>query len=307
MQSLKTTIANIELESCLMNASGCWCSTLYQLNELFNAKTGLIVSKSGTLLSRSGNIEPRLFIDDYGSINSMGLPNLGYNFYTDYGANVNKPFMQSLYPFSFDELDIMVKYIDNKIKKPQLIELNISCPNLTDHRNSEFNIFESYMDKINQLEYDNLIIGLKLSPLFELQHYDIMSNLLLKYNIPFITCVNSLPNGLMVNVETETTRIIPNNGCGGISGTYIKPIALSNVYNYSKRLDNKIDIIGCGGITSGKDAFEHILCGAKAVQIGTTLIQTGISCFDRIDNELRNIMFNKQYCSINDFYKKIKN
>ena len=31
----------------------------------------------------------------------------------------------------------------------------------------------------------------------------------------------------------------------------------------------KIPVIGCGGITSGKDALEYLLCGAVAFQIGT--------------------------------------
>ena len=30
-----------------------------------------------------------------------------------------------------------------------------------------------------------------------------------------------------------------------------------------------IDVIGVGGVSTGRDAFEMILCGAKAVQVGT--------------------------------------
>jgi len=39
------------------------------------------------------------------------------------------------------------------------------------------------------------------------------------------------------------------------------------VYEISKKI--KIPVIGCGGIISGKDALEYLLCGAKAFQIGT--------------------------------------
>ena len=40
-------------------------------------------------------------------------------------------------------------------------------------------------------------------------------------------------------------------------------------------------IIGTGGIVDGVDAFEHVLCGASAVQIGTVLVDEGLVAFDR--------------------------
>jgi len=54
---------------------------------------------------------------------------------------------------------------------------------------------------------------------------------------------------------------------GGLSGPAIKPLTLRLVYDISKKI--KISVIGCGGIVSGKDALEYLLCGAKAFQVGT--------------------------------------
>lgn len=310
---LETTIANVKLNSVLMNASGCLCTTEDELNNLFNSNSGCVVSKSSTLIARDGNPKPRLNIsvdhNGMNSINSMGLPNLGYKFYTEYGMkNKSKPYIQSLYSFSLDEFSEMASYIDNTIDYKQLIELNVSCPNLINKSTkTNFDVYESYMELIKQNQYKNLIIGFKMAPLYESTDFDNMSNLLLKYNVPFITCINSIPNGLYVDHINETTVIYPKNGLGGVGGSAIKPTALSNVYNYYKRLNNKVDIIGCGGITTGIDAFEHILCGAKAVQIGTNLMWEEYSCFDRIGNELIQIMKDKKYESIHDFYGKIKN
>lgn len=310
---LSTSICNIKLDSVLMNASGCLCTTENELNNLINSKSGCVVSKSSTVQARVGNPEPRLDIlnNNHGinSINSMGLPNLGYKFYTQFGINNNykqKPYMQSIYPFSQDEFIEMASYINETVNNIQLIELNMSCPNLINKQiNTKFDIYESYLDLIKQNRYDKLIIGLKLAPLYELSDFDIMSNLMLKYNIPFITCINSIPNGLIIDPYNETTCINPKLGLGGIGGSCIKPTALSNIYNYSLRLNNKTDIIGCGGILNGIDAFEHILCGAKAVQIGTTLVTENINCFERIESELLQIMENKKYENINDFRGKI--
>ena len=67
-----------------------------------------------------------------------------------------------------------------------------------------------------------------------------------------------------------------------------------------------VDIVGCGGVQNGADVFEHILCGASVVQIGTTLWEDGPTCFERIENELKTIMLEKGYGSIDEFKGKLK-
>ena len=95
-----------------------------------------------------------------------------------------------------------------------------------------------------------------------------------------------------------------------IIGGYIKPVALANVRTlYQKLIEYKrtdIDIVGVGGVSSGKDAFELILCGAKAVQVGTCHWTEGPICFNRIADELCDIMKTKGYSSIKDFHGKLK-
>lgn len=66
------------------------------------------------------------------------------------------------------------------------------------------------------------------------------------------------------------------------------------------------DIIGPGGVASGKDAFELILCGAKAVQVGTCHWTDGSGCFARIAGELVDIMQKKGCDSIENFIWKLK-
>ena len=95
--------------------------------------------------------------------------------------------------------------------------------------------------------------------------------------------------------------IHPKGGYGGIGGIHCKPTALSNVNKFYHRLGDRLDIIGCGGITTGRDVFEHILCGASAVQVGTCFLEEGLSCFDRLQTELIEIMQQKNYTCLNDF------
>ncbi|MFK5277584.1 dihydroorotate oxidase, partial [Lactococcus lactis] len=109
-----------------------------------------------------------------------------------------------------------------------------------------------------------------------------------------------------IDSEAESVVIKPKDGFGGIGGAYIKPTALANVRAFYTRLKPEIKIIGTGGIETGQDAFEHLLCGATMLQIGTALHKEGPAIFDRIIKELEEIMDKKGYQSIADFHGKLK-
>jgi dihydroorotate dehydrogenase (fumarate) len=287
-----TTLCSIPISSPLLNASGCYSSTLSQIQELDQIPScGAIVSKSCTIQPQFGNPHPRFYQDDKVCINSMGLPNFGHNYYSN--ITTNKLYIQSVYPKTINDLDVLFN------TKSMVIEVNMSCPNV----NYKLDNYEECLDKIKLIK-NNKIVGLKMSPIFDIQGYDIMSNLILKYDIDYIVCSNNIGNCLVVDWEKEETVIHPNFGLGGMS---MKSVSLANVYNFSRRLGNRCDVVGCGGIESGRDAFEYILCGAKCVSIGSCLLKEGIGCFGRIEWELLEIMRNKGYRDVGEFCGMVKN
>ena len=79
----------------------------------------------------------------------------------------------------------------------------------------------------------------------------------------------------------------------------MKSIALSNVRKFYELTD--CDIIGCGGVVNGRDVYDHILCGASAVQICTQLKKEGVSVFDRINDELGEVMKSRGYSELSQF------
>jgi dihydroorotate dehydrogenase (NAD+) catalytic subunit len=72
---------------------------------------------------------------------------------------------------------------------------------------------------------------------------------------------------LGMSIDTDTRRPTLGSIMGGLSGPAVKPIALRMTYQCAKAVD--IPVIGCGGIACARDAVEFLLAGAAAVQVGT--------------------------------------
>lgn len=309
---LKTKIGNIELDSCIYNASGPKCTFKNELYNLLDLNsTGAVLTKSSTLSSREGNSHPRYYEISDASINSTGLANLGYKVYADFSKTIRqegykKPYFMSVAGLSPED-NIKIMSDLNQYDSIDYIELNLSCPNIIGKPQMGYD-FEG-TDQLLYSIFDmyDKDIGLKLPPYFELNDFEEMANVINKYpRIKYVTCINSLANGLIIDPYKESVTIKPKCGLGGIGGHIIKPIALSNVHMFYKLLPSNIDIIGCGGIMNGIDAFEHILAGASAVQIGTQFMKEGLGCFDRISEELERMMIEKNYNSIEDFKGKLQ-
>jgi dihydroorotate dehydrogenase (NAD+) catalytic subunit len=69
-------------------------------------------------------------------------------------------------------------------------------------------------------------------------------------------------------VDIRTRKPVLANGLGGFSGPAILPIALRMVWQASQAVS--IPVCGIGGISSAEDAIKFLLCGASAVQVGTS-------------------------------------
>lgn len=299
--NLETTIVDQLLSNPVYNASGCWCTSYEELNQLVNSEGGAVVSKSSTVEPRTGNPEPRRYLDSYGSVNSMGVPNFGFKYYGEFFDQVDKKlYIQSVIPFSLEELRHMLIELNDK---PRTIELNLSCPNIINKSIVAYDpiTFENYLSELRALKLDKLTIGLKLPPYYEKESFIWVSDLIREYKdvIRFITCINSVVDGLIV--EDLGTAIYPKNGFGGIGGMYCKPTALANVRRFYVLIGDIVEIIGCGGVRTGRDVFEHILCGASAVQVGTELVREGPEIFKRLNQELIQEMKKYGFNKLNDF------
>lgn len=307
MVSTQTQIAGFSFDNCLMNAAGVVCMTIEELEEVKDSAAGTFVTKTATLQARAGNPEPRYQDVPLGSINSMGLPNHGLDYYLDYLLELqqtepNRIFFLSLVGLSLEETHALLKKVQASDFKG-LTELNLSCPNVPGKPQIAYD-FETTEKILSEVfDYFTKPLGIKLPPYFDMAHFEQAAAIFNKFPLSFVNCVNSIGNGLYINDEIVVIR--PKKGFGGIGGEYIKPTALANVHAFYQRLKPEIQIIGTGGVLTGRDAFEHILCGASMVQVGTTLHKEGVGVFERITEELKAIMLEKGYESIEDFRGKL--
>lgn len=305
----ETTFAHTKFSNPFMNASGVHCMTIEDLQELEKSDAGAYITKSCTLETREGNPSPRYVDLALGSINSMGLPNLGFNYYLDYVLEVQQnqdtPIFFSIAGMSPEENLEMLDSIQ-KSAFSGITELNLSCPNVPGKPQLayDFQATEQLLEKV--FAFFKKPLGVKLPPYFDLAHFDQMADILNKFPLTYVNSVNSVGNALYIDTEEEAVVIKPKNGFGGLGGQYIKPTALANVRAFYTRLKPEIQIIGTGGIETGQDAFEHLLCGASMLQIGTALHKEGPEIFTRIRRELQEIMDKKGYQSIDEFRGKLK-
>ena len=111
-----------------------------------------------------------------------------------------------------------------------------------------------------------------------------------------LSLINTLGPGMKINIDVA--RPVLSNKFGGMSGRAIKPIAISNVYSVYEAVD--IPLIGVGGIYSWEDVVEFIYAGARAVQIGTAIMDEGVEVFGHINEGLEKFMAEKGFSSINE-------
>lgn len=288
----------MSLASPVFNAAGPLDVTLEELRAIADSASAAVVMKSCTLEPRDGNEEPRYRDLDLGSINSMGLPNLGYRAYVEFASvlrDCGKPVIASVAGMQPDHFPVMVRAFQES--DAALIEVNLSCPNLKGKPQIayDFEGMDAILGEVCGLGKKPL--GVKLPPYFDPVHFEQAAAVLRRHPLAFVTCINSIGNALVIDPETERPVIRPKDGFGGLGGRYVKPTALANVRAFRQLLGDRMQVIGVGGIETGTDAFEFLLAGAAAVQLGTVFMREGTGCFSRVVSELGSLLERKGYAS----------
>jgi dihydroorotate dehydrogenase (fumarate) len=286
MIQIEMNIDGISFSHPIINASGCWSMNESQIQKLSNSQLAGIVSKTCTLDPRLGNPSPNYYHDKENQIkiNSKGLPNLGYEYYKNliHKLVIDKPYILSISTHHLEE--ILIDYDKFLSQKKSMVEINMSCPNI-ENRIPGYHCKDilHVIQKIESLHLTNVVCGIKLPPLFEIEKIQKISKLFNQNKqIKFIVCSNTIPNGLEPRLMLT----------GGISSKINKYISLSNIRSFKKYLSPDIHLIGCGGIENEKDVLDYLNIGASLVQVGSAFYneETNELDIDKI-NRLLDIIY----------------
>lgn len=265
---MKVSLAGVEFANPIMTASGC-CGYGEELAEIFPlSKLGALVTKSITLEPRLGHPPPRTAETASGMLNAIGLANVGVDaFIRDKIPFLSKQKTRVIVNVAGASVDEYVEVSRrlNNVDDLDMIELNISCPNV-DRGGIQFGsdpyLTRKVVGEVRKVFDRPLIV--KLSP--NVTNIVDIARASEAGGADALTVINSVV-GMAVDIETRRPRLTNNKG--GLTGPAIKPIALAMVAAVHEHC--RLPIIGVGGIATWQDVVEFMLCGASAVQIGTAL------------------------------------
>ncbi|MGI5849586.1 MAG: dihydroorotate dehydrogenase [Christensenellales bacterium] len=228
-------------------------------------RLGGIALKSLTPEKRIGNKPPRIAETVSGIINSVGLQNPGVDAFIDKTLKKLEKFNTvTIANVAGQCIDDYV-YVVDKLNDTHIdfFELNISCPNVKMGGASIGTDEKAAKRCVRQvMEVTKKPVIVKLTP--AAGNVVRIAAAVESAGADAVSLINTLP---AMAVDAKTKCPILGNITGGLSGPCIKPVALKMVYDVSQAVD--IPIIGMGGIMTGEDVAEFMLCGAAAVMVGT--------------------------------------
>ena len=265
MANLKVNLCGVELKNPVVAASGTF-GFGKEFDEIYDIGVlGGISTKGLTLEPRLGNPTPRIAEGRGVILNAVGLQNPGVDAFLkddlDFLKSKHIAVIANVAGKTFDDYAGICEKLDGKV---DMIELNISCPNVK-CGGMAFGIRPESVNEVTKVSKSALKktpLIVKLSPNVE----SIAANAAAaqKGGADAVSLINTL-TGMVVDIERRRPLIA--NNTGGVSGAGIKPIAVRMVWEACNAVD--IPVMGMGGITSAEDALEFIIAGAAAVQVGT--------------------------------------
>ena len=293
--SLKVNIAGVEFKNPVIAASGTFGFGEEYKNYIDLNKLGGISSKGLTLRKNPGNPGIRIYETPAGIMNSIGLQNPGVDHFIDnelvFMRKYDTVVIANLGGHSYDDYRIGAAKLDKA--DIDMIELNISCPNLKEGGMAFGTDPQKAREVISLVRKETkhpLIV--KLSP--NVTHIGEFAKIAQDCGSDAISLVNTF-NAMAVDIKKK--KFVFNNKTAGLSGPAIKPIALRMTYEVAQAVD--IPIIAMGGIMNVEDCLEFMMVGASAIQVGTANFSKPETMIEIIDN-LEKFCSDNNISDIND-------
>ncbi|MBI4790888.1 MAG: dihydroorotate dehydrogenase [Chloroflexi bacterium] len=299
---LSVTICGVRFANPTVLASGILGLSEDLLIRVGEAGAGAVVTKSCGLKPRAGYPNPVVADWGAGLINAVGLSNPGVDATIEelrVAKRVLKPKGIAVIASIFAESVWDFGTVAQKISaaEPDLIEVNISCPNVENEFGQFFcatpYVAAQVTRRVKQTTQIPIIV--KLSP--NEANIAEIAKAVVDAGADAVSAINTLGPGMVLDIESRAPVI--SNRVGGISGPAIHPIAVRCVNDIARVV--KVPIIGIGGNATARDGIEMIIAGAHAVGIGSAIYTRGLSVFGEVTRGMQEYMRRHDFTRLDDF------
>jgi dihydroorotate dehydrogenase (NAD+) catalytic subunit len=299
--NMSVDLCGVKLKNPLIAASGTF-GFGREYDEFYDiSRWGGISVKGLTNEPRPGNPPHRIAETPSGMLNSVGLQNPGIGaFIRDelpWLSRKDVVVIANVAGASTDDYAEAVRRLSDS--SVDMIELNISCPNVKEG-GVQFGICpESVLRVVGAVrKHCRKPLIVKLSP--NVSDIASVAHAAEEAGADAISLINTITG---MAIDARARRPILANITGGLSGPAIKPVALRMVWQAANAV--RIPVVGMGGIETGTDAAEFLIAGAAAVMIGTANI-TDPTAGPRILAELENFMSENSVSDANELVGSLK-
>jgi dihydroorotate dehydrogenase len=135
------------------------------------------------------------------------------------------------------------------------------------------------------------LVFLKFSPDLPNDRLDSLIDVCAKHRVHGFICTN------LTKEKKDENEIRLK---GGLSGRMVKQLSDDQIAYIYNKTQGKYIIIGCGGVSSAKDAFHKIQLGATLVELITGMIFEGPQVIGEINRGLIKLMDQHGFKTISD-------
>jgi len=294
---LAAELCGVPLPTPLVLASGILGTEAELMARVARSGAGAVTAKSCSLAPRTGHPNPTVVAWEHGLINAVGLANPGVEAEVEELARTKellRPLGTALVVSVFADTVENFARVAARVAEagPDLIEVNISCPNVHDEFGTPFAADAAAAAEVTTAVKEAVAgqapVLVKLSP--NVADIAAIARAVERAGADGITAINTL-TGMVIDVHARHPVLA--NRTGGLSGPAIRPLAVRCVYEIFQAVS--LPIIGTGGVSSGRDAVEMIMAGATAVGIGSAVYGEGPEAFRRICDEMAALMVDLGY------------
>jgi dihydroorotate dehydrogenase len=170
------------------------------------------------------------------------------------------------------------------------VALNVSSPNTPGLRRLQAPellapLLDGMLETRKEMGLEARPVFLKLAPDLDPEELDSIVDTALSSGVSGLIATNTTLDRSIVQSEANRAKVLAW-GDGGLSGRALMPKARAIQKQILQRLDGRLPLIACGGISTPQDVRETLAMGADLAQVYTALIFHGPGLVGRMHREI---------------------